>query len=82
MKMKMNIKNGMGGSRCGRGRTDSTAQLKRYSKKARRQASAAAAADDDAAAAAADDDAADDDAADYVSSMELFDDHWRDGCDW
>ena len=81
MKMKMNIKNGMGGSRCGRGRTDSTAQLKRYSKKARRQASAAAAADDDAAAAA-DDDAADDDAADYVSSMELFDDHWRDGCDW
>jgi hypothetical protein len=37
MKMKMNIKSGMGGSRCGKGRRDSTAQLKTYSKKARRR---------------------------------------------
>ena len=33
---KIQIKTGMGGSRCGRGRTEQTATLKRVSKKGRR----------------------------------------------
>ena len=34
---KIKIKSGMGGSRCGRGRTEKTATLKRLSKKGRRE---------------------------------------------
>jgi len=34
---KIKIKDGMGGSRCGRGRTEKTATLKRLSKKGRRE---------------------------------------------
>jgi hypothetical protein len=34
---KIKVKNGMGGSRCGRGRTEKTATLKRLSKKGRRE---------------------------------------------
>lgn len=35
---KIGVKNGMGGSRCGKGRRDPTAILKTWGKKARRRA--------------------------------------------
>ena len=36
-KVKNAVKNGMGGSRCGKGRTEKTATMKRQSKKIRRR---------------------------------------------
>jgi len=59
----MKIKDGMGGSRCGKGRRDSTSQLKAYSKKARRAA--------DRAEAEAEAEEA------VLSPLEMVEDHWR-----
>ena len=59
---EMKIKNGMGGSRCGKGRRDSTEQLKAYSRKARRaEAAVEAKAEEEEA----------------VSPLEMVEDHWR-----